>query len=214
MFGNRVVVVFAFLQMVSFATAQDAIFVSCWTGNNSEVYRGTKVKSAVVSSSSGHRAYVTVVARANGGACSNVTQLYVAERAGEFRKVFEAQPTKRDDGNGMRLIGWDRQGIRLLAELGRFTYGTDDGISKELIVYSAKLNKLSHVDVEDALAKYFSQDCAFEFETKAWHGPGAAVVEVREFKDVLGETSKSCVQQPTQLVVDLANGHVSPMPSR
>ena len=91
--------------LVSLASAQDTFFVTCWTGKNSEVYRGTKVKSAVVSSASGQRAYVTVVARADGGTCSNVTQLYVAAQAGEFRKVFEARPTQRDDGNGMRVIG-------------------------------------------------------------------------------------------------------------
>ena len=213
MVGNRLVVVFAFFQMVSFAAAQDTIFVSCWTGKDSEVYQSRNVKGIVVSSASGKRAYVTVAARANGGACSNVTQLYVAGKTKEFRKVFEAQPTKTDDGNGMRIVGWDRQGSQLLAELGRFTYGTDDRYSKELIVYDSKLSKLLHVDVETALSKYFTQYCAFEFETKAWYEPGAAIVRVREYKDnYLDETVKSCVQQPTELVVDLASGTVSPLP--
>jgi len=212
--GRLFLSVLSFFCLASFAFAQDTVFVSCWTGKNSEVCRGTKVKGAVVSSATGEHAYVTVAARANGGSCSNVTQLYVTGQAGEFRRVFEAQPTKTDDGNGMRLIGWNRPGGKLLAELGRWPYGSDVGMARELIVYDAKSTKVSHVDVEAALSKYFSQDCAFEFETKAWHEPDGAVVAVREYKDFLDETLKSCVQQPTNLIVELSSGAVRPMPSR
>ncbi len=201
--------------MVSLASAQDTIFVSCWTGKHSEIYRSTKVKSAVVSSATGERAYATTAARADTGNCSNVTQLYVAGQAGEFRKVFEARPTETDAGNGMRLIGWDRRGGKLLAELARWPYGSDIGITKELIVYDARSSKVSHVDVEAALSKYFRGDCAFEFEAKAWLGAGAAIVRVREYKDNYSdETVKSCVQRPTELIVDLASGAVSPVPGR
>ena len=210
MFRNRLIVVFAFFQMVSFATAQDAIFVSCWTGKNSEIYRSTKVKSAVVSSVTGERAYVTMAARADTGNCSNVTQLYVAGQAGEFRKVFEARPTETDAGNGIRLIGWNRRGGKLLAELARWPYGSDIGITRELIVYDARSSKVSRVDIEAALSRHFTDDCAFEFETKAWQEPNAAVVEVREYKDnYLDETIKSCVQKPTTLIVELSTGAVS-----
>lgn len=202
------------LLLASFASAQDTVFVSCWTGRNSEVYRSTKVKGAVVSSATGDRAYVTVAAHADGDSCSNVTRLYVAGQAGEFRRVLEAQPTKTDDGNGMRLIGWNRRGGKLLAELGRWAYGTDVGMARELIVYDAKTTRVSHVDVEAALSKYFSQDCAFEFETKAWHEPNGAVVAVREYKDYLGETLKSCVQRPTNLIVELSTGSIRQVSSR
>ena len=215
MFRERLLVSVALLNLVSFPSAQDTIFVSCWSRKHPEIYRSTRVRSAVVSSVTGERAYVTMAARADVGRCSNVTALYVAGPTGEFRKVFEAQPTKTDDGNGMRLIGWDRRGDKLLAELGRWPYGTDLGMAQELIVYDAKSTKVSHVDVEAALSKYFTQDCAFEFETKAWDGPGADVVAVREYKDnYLDETVKSCVQQPTNLIVELATGAVNPMPSR
>ncbi len=48
------------------------------------------------------------------------------------------------------------------------------------------------------------------FETKAWHEPGAVVVAVRVVKEnYLGESVKSCVQQPTNLIVELATGAVS-----
>ena len=42
---------------------------------------------------------------------------------GEFRKVFEAESTKSDDGDGMQVIGWNRGGTKLMAELGRFARG-------------------------------------------------------------------------------------------
>jgi len=38
----------AFVQMVSFATAQDTIFMSCWSGKNSEIYRAEEVKSPCI----------------------------------------------------------------------------------------------------------------------------------------------------------------------
>ncbi len=126
------------LHLVSLASAQSTVYVPCWTERKPQIYRSTQVKGTVVSSATGERAYVTVAARADGGSCSNVTRLYVAGPAGEFRKVFEAQPTKTDDGNGMRLIGWNRSGRKLLAELGRWPYGTDVGMGRELIVYDAK----------------------------------------------------------------------------
>jgi hypothetical protein len=200
--------------LVSIASAQNTVFVPCWTGKNSEVYRSTKVKGAVIYSATGERAYVTAAARAIGGACLNVSQLYVAGPTGEFRKVFEAQPTKTYDGNGMRLIGWNQPGTKLMAELGRFPYGSDVDMARELIVYDSTSNKVSHLDVDAVLAKYFTQDCAFVFETKAWHGSGAAVVAVRQYKDELDATLKSCVQRPTDLIVELSTGAVSRVSSR
>jgi hypothetical protein len=146
-----------------------------------------------------------------------VTQLFVSRRTGEFHKVFEAQPTKTDDGtddgNGMRLIGWNRSGARLMAELGRFAYGTDTGMSREVIIYDAASGKVSHVDIESALWKHFGDDCAFEFETRAWREPNGAIVTVKEYRDFLDDTVKSCVQRPTQLVVNLSTGATSPMPN-
>jgi hypothetical protein len=96
-----------------------------------QVYQAKEVKRAVRSSATGERVYVAVRAHAEGGACANVAQLFVSGRTGEFRKVFEAEPTKSDDGNGMRLIGWNREGTRLMAELGRFAYGSDALMSRE-----------------------------------------------------------------------------------
>ena len=218
MFRTRLIVIFAFLQMVSFATAQDTIFVPCWSGKNSEIFGPKKVKGAVISSATGKRAYVLVSANTpSRGACSNVTQLFVSGRTGEFHKVFEAQPTKTDDGtddgNGMRLIGWNRSGTRLMAELGRFSYGTDTGMSRKIIIYDDASDRVSHVDIESALSKHFGEDCAFDFETQAWIEPDSAAVQVREYRDVLDDTVKSCVQRPTQLVVNLSTGATSPMPN-
>jgi hypothetical protein len=215
MFRTRLIVGFALVQMVSFATAQDTIVVSCCSGKNCDILRARKVKGAVISSATGKRAYVLVSANTpSSGSCSNVTQLFISGRTGEFHKVFEAQPTQTDDGtddgNGMRLIGWNRSGTKLMAELGRFAYGTDTGMSREIIIYNATTAKVSHVDVEAALSKYFTQGCAFRFATKAWHEPNAAVVEVREYRDnYLDETIKSCVQQPSSLIVELSTGAVS-----
>ena len=206
--------VFALVQMVSYATAQDTVLVSCWSGKNSEIYRSRNVKGPVISSTTGERAYVTVSASATGGSCSNVTKLLVAPQAGEFRKVFEARPIKAHDGNGMRLIGWNRSGTKLMAELGRFTYGTDVGMDREIVVYETIAKKVSHIDVEAVLAKYFGADCAFEFETRAWHEPDGAVVAAGEYKDVEGNNVKSCVQRTTRLIVNLSTGAVTVVPGR
>lgn len=219
MFRTRLMVVLAFVQMVSFATAQDTIFVPCCSGKNCEIFRARKVKGAVISSATGERAYVLVSANTpSSGACSNVTQLFVSGRTGEFHKVFEAQPTKTDDGtddgNGMRLIGWNRSGTKLMAELGRFAYGTDTGMSREIIIYDATSGKVSHVDIEKALSKHFGVGCAFDFETQAWLDFDSASVQVREFKEDWDGSQKSCVQRPTQLAVNLSTGAVSTIPIR
>lgn len=211
---TRLLVVFALLQMVSFAMAQDTVFVPCRTGSNQQVSQSRIVKGPIVSSATGNRAYVTVNARVVGSACSNVTQLYVAGPAGEFKKVYEAQPMKTDDGNGMRLVGWNRSGTKLMAELGRFTYGTDTGMSTEVIVYDATASKVSHFDVEAALAKHFGEDCAFVPETEGWLEPDSAAVRVREYKEDWDENRKSCVQRLTQFAVNLSTGAVSAMPRR
>jgi hypothetical protein len=216
---TRLILALVIVQVVAYAAAQDTIFVSCWTGVHSEIFRARKVRGPVISSATGEQAYVLVSANTpSSGACSNVTQLFVSRRAGKFHKVFEAQPTKTDDGtddgNGMRLIGWNRSGTWLMAELGRFAYGTDTGMSREIIIYDAAYGKVSHVDVESALSKHFGEDCAFDFETRAWHEPDSAVVAVREYRNFEDNTVKSCVQRPTQFVVNLSTGVVSSMPSR
>jgi hypothetical protein len=209
MLKKHLLVIFAFIQMVSFAKAQDTIFVSCWTGKNSEVYRARKVTGRVVSSATGEKAYVSVSANASGGACLNITRLFVAGPTGEFHQVFEAKPTKGDDGNGMRLIGWDRSGKKLLAELGRWSYGTDAGMARDLILYDAKTAKISQVNVADGLAQHFGSGYNFLFETTAWHEPEGVVVTVKKYEDLADGEGKSCVQRPTQLIVNLSSGAVN-----
>ncbi|HZD31717.1 MAG TPA: hypothetical protein VE779_08645, partial [Candidatus Angelobacter sp.] len=100
MVRKRFLVGFVFCQMVSFAIAQDTIFVSCWSGKHADVYRERTVRGNMVSSSTGNRAYVTVSAKTNGGGCQNVTRLMVAGPTGSFHRAFEAKPTETDDGNG------------------------------------------------------------------------------------------------------------------
>ena len=109
----------------------------------------------------------------------------------------------------MRLIGWSRGGTELLAELGRWTYGSDTGMDRDVIIYDSQSGKISKFDVAESLSRHFGGSCAFEFETKAWHEPGDVVVAVRAYKDFLDETLKSCVQQPTNLIVDLSTGAIS-----
>jgi hypothetical protein len=129
--------------------------------------------------------------------------------------VFEQQPNETDDGNGMRLIGWNRKGTNLLAELGRWTYGTDTGMDRDVIVYDSRSGKISKFDVAESLSRHFGNGCAFEFTTKGWHEPGAVVVAVRVYRDnYLDETVKSCVQQTTNLIVELSTGAVSQVSSR
>jgi hypothetical protein len=133
MFRGSLRVSVALLSLVSFASAQDTIFVFCWSGPRSDNYRTRNVKSPTISSGTGQRAYVSVKSTASGRACLNITKLFVAGPTGDFRRVFEAEPNQADDGNGMRLIGWNRAGTKLLAELGRWTYGTDAGIARDVI---------------------------------------------------------------------------------
>ena len=143
-----------------------------------------------------------------------MTRLFVTGPTGEFHQVFAATPTKSDDGNGMRLIGWNRTGNELLAELGRWPYGSDVPMDRELILYDARTSKISHVEVEAALSKHFGAHCAFDFETKAWYEPDSAVVLVRVYGDSGDENLKSCVQRPTRLAINLSTGAVSSMPTR
>lgn len=214
MFRESLLVSVALLNLVSFASSQDTIFVSCWSGPRSDTFRTRSVKSPTISSGTGQKAYVSVKTTASGRSCRNNTKLFVAGPTGEFRKAFELEPNETDDGNGMRLIGWSRGGTKLLAELTRWTYGSDTGMDRDVIVYDSGARRISKFDVAESLATHFGQDCAFDFETKAWHEPGAVVVAVRVYKDNLDETLKSCVQQPTNLIVELATGAVSQASSR
>ncbi len=215
MFRESLLVSIALLNLVSFASAQDTIFVPCWSGPHSENYRTRNVKSPTITSGSGQKAYVSVKSTASGRSCRNSTKLFVAGPTGGFRKVFDLEPNETDDGNGMRLIGWNRKGTNLLAELTRWTYGTDTGVDRDVIIYDSGSRRISRFDVAESLSRYFGSDCAFEFETKAWHEPGAVVVAVRVYKDnYLDETVKSCVQQPTNLIVELSTGAISQVPSR
>jgi hypothetical protein len=213
MFHESLLVYVALLNLVSFASGQDTIFVSCWSGPRSDTYRTRCVKSPTITSATGQKAYVSVKSTASGGACLNSTKLFVAGPTGAFRKVFDLEPNETDDGNGTRLIGWNRKGTKLLAELGRWTYGTDTGMDRDVIVYDSGSRRISKFDVAESLWRHFGSDCAFEFETKAWHEPGAVVVEVTEYKDPGPDGVKSCVQRPTQFSVNLNTGGTKPLRS-
>jgi hypothetical protein len=215
MFRESLLVSIVLLNLVSFASAQDTIFVPCWSGSHSQNYRTRSVKSPTITSAAGQKAFVSVKSTASGGPCLNSTKLFVAGPTGGFQNVFEVEPTQTDDGNGMRLIGWNRKGTKLLAELERWTFGTDTGMDRDVIVYDSTSAKISKFDVAESLSRHFGSDCAFEFEKKAWHEPCAVVVAVREYKDdYLDESVKSCVQGPTNLIVELATGAVSQVSSR
>ncbi|HEY4931919.1 MAG TPA: hypothetical protein VII23_10135 [Terriglobales bacterium] len=209
MFRGSLLVSVALLSLVSFASAQDTIFVSCWSGPRSDNYRTRNVKSPTISSETAQKAYVSVKSTASGHACLNSTKLFVAGPTGEFRKVFQVEPNQGDDGNGMRLIGWNRVGTKLLAELGRWTYGSDTGMDRDVIIYDSQSGKLSKFDVAESLSRHFGNGCAFEFATKGWYETGDVVVEVTENRDSEDDDVKSCVQRATRFVVNLDTGAVN-----
>ena len=114
----------------------------------------------------------------------------------------------------MRLIGWNRKGTELLAELTRWTNGSDAGMDRDVIIYDSLSGKISKFDLAESLSRHFGDGCAFEFRTKGWHEPGDVVVEVNENKDSEDDGVKSCVQQATRFVVNLNTGAANPLQSR
>jgi len=206
MFRVSLLVSVALLSLVSFASAQDTIFVSCWSGPRSENYRSRDVRGPTIASGTGQKAYVTVKATATGGGCRNETKLFTAGPTGGFRKIFEAKSNQTDDGNGMRLIGWSRDGTKLLAELGRWTHESDVPMDRQVVTYDSGSGKISQFDVAEGLSKHFGRGCAFEFATKGWHETDDVVVEVTEDKDSEADGIKSCVRRATRFVVNLDTG--------
>ena len=128
----------------------------------------------------------------------SIAQSYLSlDRRETSERCSKLEPNETDDGNGMRLIGWSRKGTKLLAELARWTYGTDTGMDRDVIVYDSTSGKISKFDVAESLSRHFGSDCAFEFETKAWHEPGAVVVAVRVYKSRLFRRNCEIVRAAT-----------------
>jgi hypothetical protein len=154
----------------------DTAEVSCWTGSDHPISQ--LGRSAIISSSSGYRAYAEVKAVAYkpkyqetyaGPLCENNIKVFVAKSgASSFQILLDSSLPKNDcitvegrdscDVKGIQLVDWSRDGRFLLADLVLWVYESDALLMRVPVIYDATRSEFIRPDVYHFFDAYYKSD--------------------------------------------------------
>jgi hypothetical protein len=198
-------------------SASDPAFLACsfWNGHGWSKPATRSVRTPILESPKGFRAYAKVTAAVHGSSCGNTIKLYVrTEGDGEFKIVYRKGDSE-NEGYGIRLVGWSPDGDKLLAEVNRWEYETDLRFDHRAFIYNANTGAMKEIKgLGEALSHHFGSDCEFEFSADRWKNNDQVLVKIsKAFEDESYE-QHFCVEQPVILLFDLQKGTLQPTPSR
>jgi hypothetical protein len=151
----------------------DTAEVSCWKDSDHVISR--LGRSAIISSSTGNRAYAEVKATAfrpkyqetySGPLCENNVKVFLAKgSASSFHVLLDSSWPKSDcitvegsescHANGIQLVGWSRDGRFLLADLVFWVYESDALVFRVPIIYDVTKNEFVRPDVYHFFDEYY-----------------------------------------------------------
>lgn len=202
---------------VPLASATDPAYLSCyvWDGHEWSKPATRSVRTPVLESPKGFRAYAKVTATVHGASCGNTIKLYVStERDGEFKIVYRKGDSE-NEGNGIRLVGWSPSGDKLLAQVNSWQYETDRGFDHRALVYDANIGSMKEIKaLGEALSHHFGLDCEFEFSVDRWRNNDQVLVKISKALEDESYEQHFCVEQPVKLLFDLQKGTLQPTQSR
>jgi hypothetical protein len=190
----------------------DGSFLNCW--HERKQFSSRSLKTDVLSSGSGNRAYAVVTATGKGeGSCENTTALFVSTSHSVFRTVYTRSASGTQDGNGIQLIGWSPDGQKLLAVATDWAYGSDAALGKIAVIYDTASGKSNEVPVFPQLVKFFGEECGLDFLVQGWTSDHSFTVMGIQ-KAALDETQKTgCNVKPRVFTLDTATGVLTPIAS-
>jgi len=205
---RTILMVLLLLALVAEAQAANLSFVSCWPKKQQSDPVSRLMKSHTVTSRSHWRAYATVDANANNGACQNTTRLYIASPGHNFAAVLTISPAGTQNGNGIRVVGWSPTGEQLLLETTSWAYNSDATPDVAVLIYDTRKG-VQKPDVIKGLLEYFGSRCAFGYSVVGWQSERSIVLRVRPFREALDD-DPSCVERPIVFDYELDHGTFRP----
>jgi hypothetical protein len=186
------------------ATKPDYLGCSVWTSKGWSDPTSRSVRTPVLRSSMGFRAFAEVKAVFKDGLCKNTTILYVASAPGnQYIVVYQKSPGETS-GNGIRLIGWSPRGDKLLAQVSLWDHDSDSGYGHLALVFVTSTNSAREArSLNDALGLLFGPDCEFELEITGWKTSQQILVKVSRTPMTSEHEQHFCVKKPRKFVYDL-----------
>jgi len=187
------------------AIAQNTASLSCWESKKNGTFQTREAKTPIEKANSG-AAYALVTAEASTDSgqaqfCKNKAQLFYAKDSASYRVVYE-KPGLDDQGVGMRLLGWSRDGAQLLIELLTWGYDNDAIVSKSALVLDAATSQVRELPVDEAFQRLFGKDCEFDFSVIGWGAEQNVLLRVTKTATTTRYQQTFCVEKPTTYSFD------------
>lgn len=207
--SRSILLVLIAYSLVAEARTSDLSFVSCWPKSQQSNPVSRSIESQILTSPSHWRAYAIVTANASNGSCHNTTRLYVASPGHDFAPVFTRSVAGTEDGNGIRLVGWSRDGKRLLAELTDWAYGSDAPLGRAVLIYDSE-HAAQTLELDKSLGEHLGSSCLFDYSVVGWKSQSTILLQVRPFSEAL-DARPSCVSRPTAFAYQIETHVMRPI---
>jgi hypothetical protein len=147
-------------------------------------------------------AYAQVIAKATtdaegGRFCANSVHLFYSADGKRYAKIYSEA---RENGLGVRLVGWSPDGDKLLVELRKWGYDSDAINVGLALVFDASSRQIRNIHLYEKFERLFGKSCEFDVSPVAWQEESSILVRVTRtaFADYYDQ--KFCVSHPTQYV--------------
>jgi hypothetical protein len=197
-------------------------FVECVRDDKGLDVGSRTVRTRVVASKTGSRAYGKVVAKPERG-CRNTSTIFVSEPTQSFRVVFEQSTEAEGDGsgilngNGVEAILWSPSGSRLLVEISQWIWGSDTDVLTKYLVYEPQ-KPVTVIKPVETIWKTFKQPCTALIESRGWIDNNRIELEVKPFlstdEEGIPDGTPICLEKAMKFSFDVEMGTLEQLPTR
>src|SRR3954451_19797526 len=185
--------------------------LSCWETRHGGIFQTRRAKTPVAQSSAGS-AYAEVAAEASTDSgqaqfCKNKVQVFYSKSGNDYKVVYEKAGLD-DQGVGVRVLGWSRNGLQLLMELSVWGYDNDHEVVKSAMIFDSGSLQTKELPLGDAFERVFGKDCEFDSSVVGWQGDDNVLIRVAKTSATTRYQQTFCVEKPTLYNFNLREGKV------
>ena len=201
-----------------------APWVSCYDNTGEHLIGAKFVRTPLLASPDGRvRAYAEIraVPAAKTG-CGNTAVLFISGQDSKPRAVFTQKPDINEGGTAGSLgpIGWSSDSRWLLVEQGLWWYASDSG-GLGVLVYDAREDRVSALDVLGAIARKFDKSCSLDVVSIIGFDPQDRIIvrvsDAASEEEVDTQTQSPCITMPggtADWLYDLKTNEAFPRPGK
>ena len=185
--------------------------LSCWETHHGGTFQTRQAKTPVVQSRAGS-AYAEVTAEASTDSgqaqfCKNKVRFFYSKSGSDYKVVYEKAGLD-DQGVGVRVLGWSRNGLQLLMELSVWGYDNDHDVVKSAMVFDSGSLQANELPLGDAFERVFGKDCEFDSSVVGWQGDDNVLIRVSKTSATTRYQQTFCVEKPTLYSFNLREGKI------